>query len=90
MIFGSKECFDYLYHKIKDDDYILDFYYELARLRVVVKVTNRRFPEVVSHTFIRKDLWEDKFALAMVLSRFKTDYKKAFKSLKEATNNLQI
>lgn len=90
MNFGSKECFDYLYNKIKDDDYILDFYYELAQLRVVVKVTSRRYPEVTTEVYIKKDQWEDKFHLNHILTNFKNNYVEAFKSLKEATNDFQV
>lgn len=86
MNFGSKECFDYLYNKIKDDDYILDFYYEVAKLRVVIKVTNRRYPEVTTEVYIKKDQWDDKFVLNTILSKFKKNYAEAFKSLKEATH----
>lgn len=87
MNFGSKECFDYIYNKIKDDDYILDFYYRLVPTpRVCIKVTNRRYPEVVTEVYIPKTLWEDKPSLMPVLSNFKTNYRDAFKSVKEAAN----
>lgn len=87
MIFGSQECFDWIYHKIKDDDYILDFHYRLVpEPMVVVTVTNRRHPSVKCNVTIPRRLWDDKPSLLPILSNFKTNYRDAFKSLKEAAN----
>lgn len=87
MNFGSKESFDYIYQKIKDDDYILDFHYRLVPTpRIMIKVTNRRYPEAVTEVFITKAVWDDKEHLAHTLDNFKSNYKDAFKSVKEAAN----
>lgn len=87
MLFGSKECFDWIYQKIKDDDYILDFHYRLVPTpMVVITVTNRRYPEVTTDVTIPRRLWDDKPSLLPVLAKFKTNYRDAFKSLKEAAN----
>lgn len=87
MIFGSKECFDWIYQKIKDDDYILDFHYRLVpEPMVVITITDRRYQEVSCNVAITRRLWDDKPALLPVLANFKTNYKEAFKSLKEAAH----
>ena len=72
MIFGGKESFDYIYHKIKDDDYILDFHYRLVpEPLIVIKVTNRKYQNVTTEVYLTKKVWDDKEHLTKVFQDFK-------------------
>lgn len=86
MIFGSKEHFRFLREKLKDDDYVLGFFYNLLKQQVEITVVSKRYPDAVTGVYITKAMWEDKSHMEYIYRTFKSNYKDALKSVKEAAH----
>lgn len=89
MVFGSAEHFDYIYSKIRHDDYVCDFYYNVRDRRVEVTFIPKQYKNVHSKSYITKDMWDDVFYRNYWLNQVKPKYLKALKSFKE-DRHLQI
>ena len=89
MVFGSEEHFDYIYSKIKHEDYRCHFYYNVLKERVEVTFFPMRFKNVHSSSYITKNMWDDVFYRNYWLQNVRPNFLKSLKNFKES-KHLQV
>ena len=84
MVFGSAEHFDFIYSKIRHDDYACDFCYNVLERRVEVTFLPKEFKNVHTMSYITKPMWDDVYYRNYWLNQVRPNFLKALKQFKES------